>query len=55
LVKGSVSFKEGEEAKASPYGSKLLNRKIKDLEKKAICYFTDGSKCATRNLWASHV
>jgi hypothetical protein len=37
LVKGSVSFKEGEEAKASPYDSKLINRKIKDLEKEAIC------------------
>jgi hypothetical protein len=44
LVKGSVSFKEGEEAKASPYGSKLLNRKIKDQGQEAICYFTDGSK-----------
>jgi hypothetical protein len=44
LVKGSVSFKEGEEAKASPYGGNRLNEKIKDLEKEAICYFTDGSQ-----------
>jgi hypothetical protein len=42
LVKGSISFKEGEEAKASPYGSNRLNEKIKDLENEAICYFTGG-------------
>jgi hypothetical protein len=44
LVKGSISFKEGEEAKAIPIGSNRLNKNIKDLEKEAICYFTDGSK-----------
>jgi hypothetical protein len=55
LVKGSASFKEGEEAKASPNGSNWLNKKIKDLEKEAICYFTVAEKCVTRNLWASHV
>jgi ribonuclease HI len=44
LVKGSVSFKEGEEAKTSPYGSKVLNEKIKEIEQEAICYFTDGSE-----------
>jgi hypothetical protein len=44
LVKGSVSFNEGEEAKASPYGSNRLNENIKNLEMEVICYFTDGSK-----------
>jgi ribonuclease HI len=44
LVKGSVSFKEGEEAKAIPNGSNQLNENIKHLEKEAIYYFTDGSK-----------
>jgi ribosomal protein S6 len=33
LVKGSISFREGEEAKTSAHGSKRLNKKIKDLEK----------------------
>jgi hypothetical protein len=55
LVKGSVLFKEGEKATASPYGSKLLSEEIKDLEQEAICYFTDVPKCVTRNLWASHM
>jgi hypothetical protein len=44
LDKGSISFKEGEEAMAIPNSSNLLNENIKDLEKDAICYFTDGSK-----------
>jgi hypothetical protein len=44
LVKGNISFKEGEEAKAIPDGSNRLNEKIRDLEKEGICYFTDGSK-----------
>jgi hypothetical protein len=44
LVKGSISFKGGEEAKAISNGSSQLNENIKDLEKEAVCYFTDGSK-----------
>lgn len=44
LDKGSISFKEGEEAKVSPYGSNWLNEKIYGLKKEAICYFTDGSE-----------
>jgi hypothetical protein len=39
LVKGTVSFKEGEEAKAIPNCSNRLNENIKDLQKEA-----DGSK-----------
>jgi hypothetical protein len=42
LVKGSISFKEGEKAKAFTAGSNRLNKNIEDLEKEAICYFTDG-------------
>jgi hypothetical protein len=41
LVKGSISFKEGEEPKAIPDGSNQLKE---NLEKGAICYFTDDSK-----------
>jgi hypothetical protein len=44
LVKGGIFFKEDEEAKAIPDSSNQLNRSIKDLEKEAVCYFTDGSK-----------
>jgi hypothetical protein len=54
LVKGSVSFKECEEAKASPYGSKLLNEKIKDLEQEVVI-LPMAQNCVTRNLWAFHV
>jgi hypothetical protein len=42
FIKGSILFKEGEEAKAIPDGSNRLNENIKDLEKEAVCYFTDG-------------
>jgi hypothetical protein len=45
LVRGSVLFKEGEETKASPYYRNQFNKKkLRDLEKEGICYFTDGSK-----------
>jgi hypothetical protein len=54
LVKGSISFKECEEAKASPYGSNRLNEKIKDLKKEAVILLM-AQKCVTRNLWASRV
>jgi hypothetical protein len=54
LVKGSVSFKECEEAKTSPHGSKLLNEKIKDIEQEAVT-LPMAQKCVTRNLWAFHV
>jgi hypothetical protein len=33
LVKESIFFKEGDEAKAIPTGSNRLNKNIKDLEK----------------------
>jgi hypothetical protein len=55
LVKGSILFKEGEEAKVSPYGSNQLNEKIKDLENEAICYFTDGSKMCNQEFVGSCV
>jgi hypothetical protein len=54
MVKGSSSFKEGEETKAIPYSSNRLDEKIKDLELEAVILLM-AQKCVTRNLCASHV
>jgi hypothetical protein len=54
LVKGSIAFKVGEEAKAITDGSNRLNENVNDLEKEAVILLM-AQKYVTRNLWVSSV
>jgi hypothetical protein len=55
LLKGSVSFKESEDAKAIPDGSNQPKGKNQRQKRRLSVILLIAQKCVTRNLWASHV